>query len=64
MAMVWTGVADAAIGCFNGKYKYGFWRPVTAIPAGGGNADTPADPSWTALGTTPNYPEYPAAPVA
>jgi hypothetical protein len=61
MAMVWTGVADSAIGCFNGKYKYGFWRPVTAIPAGGGNADTPADPSWNALGTTPNHPEYPAA---
>jgi hypothetical protein len=61
MAMVWTGVADAAIGCFNGKYKYGFWRPVTAITAGGGNPDTPADASWSSLGTTPNHPEYPAA---
>jgi hypothetical protein len=61
MAMLWTGVADAAIGCFNGKYKYGFWRPVTAIPAGGGNGDTPSDPAWTSLGTTPNHPEYPAA---
>ncbi len=60
-AMLWTGVADAAIGCFNAKYKYGFWRPVTAIPAGGGNADTPADPAWVSLGTTPNHPEYPAA---
>jgi hypothetical protein len=61
MAMLWTGVADSAIGCFNAKYKYGFWRPITAIPAGGGNADTPADPSWASLGTTPNHPEYPAA---
>jgi hypothetical protein len=61
MAMLWTGVADAAIGCFNAKYKYGFWRPVTAIQAGGGNADTPADPTWVSLGTTPNHPEYPAA---
>jgi hypothetical protein len=61
MAMLWTGVADAGIGCFNGKYKYGFWRPVTAIQAGGGNADTPADAAWTSLGTTPNHPEYPAA---
>jgi hypothetical protein len=61
MAMVWTGVADAAIGCFNAKYKYGFWRPVTAILAGGGNGDTPADPTWVSLGTTPNHPEYPAA---
>jgi hypothetical protein len=61
MAMLWTGVADAAIGCFNAKYKYGFWRPVTAIQAGGGNAGTPADPTWVSLGTTPNHPEYPAA---
>jgi len=61
MAMLWTGVADASIGCFNGKYKYGFWRPATAIQAGGGNADTRADPAWVSLGTTPNHPEYPAA---
>ena len=61
MAMLWTGVADAAIGCFNGKYKYGFWRPVTAIQAGGGNSDLTADPAWLPLGTTPNHPEYPAA---
>ena len=61
MAMLYTGVADAAIGCFNAKYKYGFWRPVTAIQAGGGNAGTPADPTWVSLGTTPNHPEYPAA---
>ena len=61
IAMLWTGVADSAIGCFNAKYKYGFWRPITAIPAGGGNADTVADPSWVSLATTPNHPEYPAA---
>jgi hypothetical protein len=61
MAMLWTGVADAAIGCFNAKYKYGFWRPVTAIQSGGGNAGMPADATWLPLGTTPNHPEYPAA---
>jgi hypothetical protein len=61
MAMVWTGFADAAIGCFNAKYKYGFWRPATAIAAGGGNSNLTADPSWTALGPTPPHPEYPAA---
>jgi hypothetical protein len=61
MAMLWTGFADAAIGCFNAKYKYGFWRPATAIPAGGGNSDLTADPNWTALGPTPAHPEYPAA---
>src|ERR1700722_7729390 len=69
MAMVWTGEADALIGCFNAKYKFGFWRPVTAIPIGAGTAglpvtstDTPADPTWTPSGgATPNHPEYPAA---
>lgn len=61
MAMLWTGFADAAIGCFNAKYKYGFWRPATAIPAGGGNSDLTADPTWVALGVTPAHPEYPAA---
>src|ERR1035438_9151580 len=43
LAMVWTGAADAAIGCFNAKYKYGFWRPVTAIPAGGGSSGLTED---------------------
>jgi hypothetical protein len=69
MAMLWTGYADAAMGCFNAKYKFGFWRPVTAIPAGGGanglsapSPDLTADPSWTpAGGATPAHPEYPAA---
>ena len=61
MAILWTGYADAAIGCFNAKYHYNFWRPVTAIPAGGGNPELTADPQWTALGPTPNHPEYPAA---
>jgi len=69
MAMLWTGYSDAAIGCFNAKYKFGFWRPITAIPAGGGagnlvgaSTDLPADPTWTPSGgATPAHPEYPAA---
>jgi hypothetical protein len=69
MAMLWTGYADAAIGCFNAKYKFGFWRPVTAIPIGGSAAGLPgsftgltADPTWTPSGgATPAHPEYPAA---
>lgn len=69
MATLWTGYADAAIGCFNAKYKFGFWRPVTAIPIGadstsqfGSSTDTPADPTWApAGGATPGHPEYPAA---
>lgn len=61
MAVLWTGYADAVIGCFDAKYKYGFWRPVTAITAGGGNRDLKSDSTWLPQGTTPNHPEYPAA---
>ena len=60
MAMLWTGSADSVIGCFNAKYTFNFWRPVTAIEAGGGNSELSADPAWASLGTTPNHPEYPA----
>jgi hypothetical protein len=46
--------ADAIIACWDAKLAYGFWRPVTAIRAGG-------DAGWTPLLTTPNHPEYPSA---
>jgi hypothetical protein len=61
LAILWTGFADAGIGCFNAKYTYSFWRPVTATRAGGGNPNLTADADWLPLGTTPNHPEYPAA---
>jgi hypothetical protein len=63
MAMISVAYADALIGCFDAKYHYAFWRPVTAIRAGetDGNAATVADPSWSPLIATPNHPEYPAA---
>jgi hypothetical protein len=61
MAMLWAGYADAGIGCWNAKFAFSFWRPVTAIRAGGGNADLTADPNWLPLGNTPSHPEYPAA---
>jgi hypothetical protein len=60
MAILWTGSADASIACFNAKYTYNFWRPVTAIEVGGGNTKLAIDSGWLPLGTTPNHPEYPA----
>jgi hypothetical protein len=62
-ALVWTSSADALIGCWNAKYHYGFWRPVTAIRNGDidGNPATIADATWTSLATTPGHPEYPSA---
>jgi hypothetical protein len=61
MAILWTGAADSLIGCFNAKYTYNFWRPVTAIEVGGGNPGLRIDPDWMSLGITPNHPEYPSA---
>jgi hypothetical protein len=61
MAILWTGAADAIIGCYDAKYTYNFWRPVTAYGSGGANSDLQADYSWSPLGTTPNHPEYPSA---
>jgi len=62
-ALVWTSAADALIGCWNAKFQYSFWRPVTAIRNGDidGNDGTVADPDWTPLAPTPAHPEYPSA---
>jgi hypothetical protein len=64
MGMTTVVAADALIACFDAKYHYVFWRPITAIRAGDtdGNPDTVADPSWLQLlPATPNHPEYPSA---
>ena len=64
MAMVSVTYADALIACFEAKYHYAFWRPITAIRAGhtDGNEATVGDPTWsTLLAGTPNHPEYPSA---
>jgi hypothetical protein len=57
-----VAMADAAIGCWQAKYTYVFWRPVTAIPeaAADGNADTTPDSTWAPLFGTPAHPEYPS----
>jgi membrane-associated phospholipid phosphatase len=63
-----VAMADAAIACWDAKYYYVFWRPITAIVLAGvdGNPATVADPSWIPFletvppGITPNFPEYPS----
>jgi len=59
-AMLYVAVADSAIASVETKYHYGFWRPITAIRNADtdGNPDTIADPTWTPLAPTPNYPDY------
>jgi len=62
-AMFFVAGADSLTACWNAKYHYFFWRPVTAIRNAGtdGNPDTVADPNWMPLDVTPQHPEYPAA---
>jgi hypothetical protein len=58
-----AAMADALIACWDAKFHYSFWRPVTAIRQGDtdGRADTIGDPDWTPFAVTPNHPEYPGA---
>jgi hypothetical protein len=60
MGMIVT--ADAGMGCYDSKFFYEFWRPITAIRNADkdGNPNTTADPSWAPLLTTPAHPEYPS----
>src|SRR5262249_51213000 len=62
-AMVTATIVDSQIACWDSKYTYGFWRPVSAIRLGDtfGNPNTPPDPNWLSLVATPPHPEYPAA---
>jgi hypothetical protein len=64
MAMISVTYADALIACFDAKYHYTFWRPITAIRAGDtdGDEETVGDTTWSPLlPATPNHPEYPSA---
>jgi len=53
---------DAGIACFDSKFYYQFWRPITAIRNADkdNNPDTTADPSWQPLLPVPGHPEYPS----
>ncbi|MEG4227779.1 phosphatase PAP2 family protein [Microcoleus sp. N9_B2] len=59
-ALLNFALADAAISCWDAKYQYNLWRPMTAIRQADtdNNPDTTADPLWTPLLTTPPFPEY------
>ncbi len=62
-ALLTTAGCDSVIACWDSKFFYNYWRPVTAIRAGDtdGNPDTVPDPNWIGVVVTPNHPEYPAA---
>jgi hypothetical protein len=60
LALMYLASADASIACWDAKYTFNFWRPITAIQNGDadGNVRTEADPAWTPLFPTPQHPEY------
>ena len=74
-ASVYMAAADGFIGCYNDKYHWTFWRPITAIREADtdGNPATEADPNWTPLFDpttpvttpppliTPPFPDHPSA---
>jgi len=63
MALVSIATMDAVIAVFDAKYKYEFWRPITAIRNGDtdGNPATERLATWQPIDTTPMHPEYPCA---
>lgn len=52
LARLNLSIADALIACWDAKYFYQSWRPITAIQL--------EDPTWTPLFATPAHPEYPS----
>ena len=61
-AVLHLAMADASLATWDAKYRYVFWRPVTAITSSldDGNPETSADPLWTPFLTTSAHPEYPS----
>ena len=61
-AVLHVALADASIATWDAKYRYVFWRPVTAIQSSDddGNNDTAPDPTWSPFLTTSAHPEYPS----
>ncbi len=73
LAMTNLAGADGSIGCWNDKYYWSFWRPITAIHEAqdDGNPATAADPGWLPLFNptipvsgpplvTPGFPDHPS----
>ena len=63
-ALLNVAMADAAIACWDSKYRYVFWRPITTIRTGftGGPAPNPTWEPWldSLPSGTPAHPEYPS----
>ena len=68
LALVNVAMADAGIACWESKYYWDYWRPVTAIreadPGSGptgkgdGNPDTHGDPTFSPSGRPGQQPQW------
>ena len=61
-ALLSLAQADGAIVCWEAKYAYNLWRPVTAIQRANedNNSRTEADPVWQQYLPSPPFPSYPS----
>lgn len=59
-ALMTISMADSVITCWEAKYRFQYWRPITAIEFADvdGNPATDADATWRPLFNTPSHPEY------
>lgn len=59
-ALLSMAQADAAVVCWEAKYRYNLWRPITAIQQGeqDGNSATEGDDAWDSLLAAPPFPSY------
>ncbi len=62
-AALTVSLSEGIIACWDSKYYYNFWRPITAITTtlDDDNPATETDVTWLPLANTPPHPEYPAA---
>jgi hypothetical protein len=61
-ALVSLAQADAAIVCWEAKFRHNLWRPITAVrrAAEDNNPDTEPDAAWDHLLASPPFPAYPS----
>lgn len=62
MALLGIAQADGAIVCWEAKFQFNLWRPVTAIQRANedGNPATEPDPTWDHFLASPPFPAYPS----
>ena len=61
-ALLSMAIWDSAVACFETKYHFNVWRPVTAIREANsdGNHRTEPDANWLSAVFTPPFPAYPS----